>query len=123
MKNFEVEYSTNGVSFTETARKTDGVNLLPFLNGESKDKPHETLYWRFGEQWAIRQGDWKLVAARPDGNKVKLFNLTTDIGEANDLSATQPDKAAELKAAWDAWNAEQKDPLWPLKEGKKKPKQ
>ncbi len=107
----------------ETARKTDGVNLLPFLNGESKDKPHETLYWRFGEQWAIRQGDWKLVAARPDGNKVKLFNLTTDIGEANDLSATQPDKAAELKAAWDAWNAEQKDPLWPLKEGKKKPKQ
>ncbi len=103
--------------------KPDGVNLLPFLNGESKDKPHETLFWRFGEQWAIRQGDWKLVAARPDRNEAKLFNLAADTGEANDLTASQPAKTKELKAAWDAWNKEQKDPLWPKNENRKPKKQ
>ena len=41
--------------------KLDGVNLLPYLDGKNTGAPHETLYWRFGEQMAIRQGDWKLV--------------------------------------------------------------
>src|SRR6185369_9768928 len=44
--------------------KLDGVNLLPFLAGQNAAAPHDALYWRFGEQMAIRSGDWKLV--RPD---------------------------------------------------------
>src|SRR5262249_26108022 len=37
--------------------KLDGVNLGPFLTGESgRSEPHPTLYWRLGEQMAIRQG-------------------------------------------------------------------
>ena len=39
----------------------DGVNLLPFLEGTNKDDPHQALYWRFGPQKAVRQGNWKLV--------------------------------------------------------------
>src|SRR5262249_58579461 len=33
--------------------KLDGVNLLPFLKGETQAqaRPHETLYWRFGTEW------------------------------------------------------------------------
>ncbi len=42
--------------------KLDGVNLLPYLTGEKTEQPHETLYWRYGDQWAVRHGDWKLVA-------------------------------------------------------------
>jgi len=41
--------------------KLDGVNLLPFLSGEKSGAPHEALYWRFGQQIAVRKGDWKLV--------------------------------------------------------------
>jgi len=37
--------------------KLEGVDLLPFLAGTTKTAPHEALYWRFGEQMAIRQGD------------------------------------------------------------------
>src|SRR5262249_40664490 len=43
--------------------KLDGVNLLPHLKGEVTTTPHDVLYWRFGEQWAIRKGDWKLVVS------------------------------------------------------------
>jgi arylsulfatase A-like enzyme len=92
--------------------KLDGVNLMPYLTGQKKGRPHETLYWRFGEQWAIRKGDWKLVASRFDANKPRLINLAEDIGEANDLMAQAPDKAKELEADWMKWNAEQMAPLW-----------
>ncbi len=97
----------------DPAWKLDGVNLLPYLTGETKSRPHEALYWRFGEQWAVRKGHWKLVASRIDGVKEpKLFNLAEDVGEKEDLTAKHPEKVKELTAAWQAWNAEQKEPLW-----------
>ena len=108
---------------TEASWKLDGVNLLPHLTGESKLPPHDALYWRFGVQWAIHKGDWKLVASRPDGLTPRLFNLADDIGEANDLTATHADKVKELQSAWDKWNAEQAKPLWtPAPAGKAKAK-
>jgi arylsulfatase A-like enzyme len=90
--------------------KLDGVNLLPYLEGKSTGVPHETLYWRFGTQMAIRRGDWKLV--QYDNTGRKLYNLAADIGEATDLLAKEPDKAKELEAAWKKWDAEQAKPLW-----------
>ncbi|MDZ4402400.1 sulfatase-like hydrolase/transferase [Prosthecobacter sp.] len=102
--------------------KVDGVNLLPYLSGEITAAPHDALYWRLGEQMAIRIGDFKLV--RYDGNvdandggrhpvtAAKLYNLVTDIGEMKDLSAEMPDKVKELQAKWDAWNHTNVSPLW-----------
>ena len=89
----------------------DGVNLLPYLSGEQAGVPHETLYWRFHQQRAIRQGHWKLVM----GNRSaawELYNLADDIGEQHDMAAQEPGKVGELAAAWEAWNAELMDPLW-----------
>jgi arylsulfatase A-like enzyme len=97
----------------DPAWKLDGVDLMPYLTGKVKDPPHPVLYWRFGEQWAIRKGDFKLVASTVDGvRNVKLYNLKDDVGESKDLSESMPDKVKELKAEWDKWNAEQAKPLW-----------
>jgi arylsulfatase A-like enzyme len=96
----------------DPAWKLDGVDLLPYLTGKKSGRPHETLYWRFGPQWAIRQGDWKLVASQADQNKPRLINLTEDIAEENDLTAKHPEKVKALKAEWDRWSGEQKEPLW-----------
>lgn len=99
--------------------KMDGVNLLPYLSGEKTTPPHDALYWRFGEQMAIRMGDWKLVRYdnHADGTSggvspAKLYNLATDIGEAKDRAEYEPDKLKELQAKWDAWNATLAKPLW-----------
>jgi hypothetical protein len=35
-----------------------------------------------------------------------LFNLASDISEANDLAAREPAKLAELKKLYEAWSAE-----------------
>jgi arylsulfatase A-like enzyme len=104
--------------------KLDGVDLMPFLKGDQKGTPHEVLYWRFGEQWAIRKGDWKLCANSIDGVKnVKLFNLKDDIGESKDLSSEQPEKRKELQAMWDKWSSEQAPPSWQPAAAKKKNKE
>jgi arylsulfatase A-like enzyme len=98
--------------------KLDGTDLLPFVTGAAKGAPHEALYWRFGAQFAVRKGDWKLVKydAAAEGGKgtapVRLYNLADDIGEKTDLSAREPAKVKELQAAWDDWNKGNVAPLW-----------
>ncbi len=106
-----------------TEPKLDGVNLLSYLKGEKTGTPHEALYWRFGNQSAIRVGDYKLVsydrnadtqtgAANQGASEAKLYNLAADIGETKDLAAAMPDKVNDLQARWDTWNATLVKPLW-----------
>lgn len=104
--------------------KLDGVNLLPYLKGEKKEPPHQALYWRFGQQIAIRMGDWKLVKApgagaqagelrsKADTTNAHLYNLAKDISEQNNLADKEPSKVKKLSDAWNKWNAELIDPLW-----------
>jgi arylsulfatase A-like enzyme len=123
------------LDFTATALESaglkvpdlNGVNLLPYLSGENKNAPHDALYWRFGDQMAIRVGDYKLV--RYDANvdlrtgkkepatEAKLYNLASDIGESKDLAANMPEKVKELQTKWDAWNGTLMKPLWGWREG------
>ncbi|MFN0119457.1 MAG: sulfatase [Blastocatellia bacterium] len=108
----------------DPARKLDGVDLTPYLNGKTKGAPHEALYWRFGQQIAIRVGDWKLVKA-PGANATQgefrakattegahLYNLASDIGEQNNLADREPARFKQLAAMWDKWNATLAEPSW-----------
>lgn len=106
--------------------KLDGVNLLPFLGKDDKiSLPHETLFWRFARQMALRKGDWKIVKAqgmpvvdnvsqqaKTTTEGVELYNLAKDIGETKNLAASEPEKVKELCAAWDAMNAGMVDAKW-----------
>jgi len=91
--------------------KLDGVNLLPLLEGKSTAAPHQALFWRFGVQYAVRKGDWKLSKTGLDA-PVRLFNLAKDPGEADDLATKEPGKVAELQALWDEWNKNNEPPRW-----------
>ncbi|MSU27788.1 MAG: sulfatase, partial [Pedosphaera sp.] len=108
--------------------KLDGVNLIPFLKGEKAGAPHDALYWRFGQQMAIRMGDWKLVRAAGAGMEdargggrqsvlkdptgAHLYNLAKDIGETTNLAETEPEKFKQLVAAWTDWNKGNVEPSW-----------
>ena len=106
----------------DPAWKLDGVNLLPYLKGEKSDNPHDALFWRFGQQIAIRKGDWKLVKSAADGTRsgagtattagAQLYNLAADIGEKSDLAAKEPAKLKELTDLWNTWNVTLVDPKW-----------
>lgn len=102
----------------------DGVDLLPFLDGRKSDAPHTALFWRFGQQMAVRSGQWSLVkydAAVEGGAKAKkkaggtigprLYDLSQDLGQTRDLSAQNPDRVRELQTLWDRWNEKNVAPL------------
>ena len=92
----------------------DGVNLLPWLEGKTQGRPHDALYWRFKPQWAVRDGDYKLVA--PRNAAPQLFDLAKDPGERNDLSGDKPEIVKRLREKYDAWNAQLMEPRWPGKQ-------
>lgn len=91
----------------------DGVDLTPYVTGKNANRPHETIYWRYGPQWAVRHGDMKLVVSRGGGTEPELYNLAEDIGESKNLAAAQPAKVKELQALWNKWSAEQAPPSEP----------
>jgi len=94
---------------TGVESRLDGVSLLPLLTGEAKNPPHEALFWRFGEQRAVRAGDWKLASG---GGAPELYDLAADISEKNNLVEKRPDKLKELQETYEKWNASNIPPAW-----------
>ena len=95
----------------DPAWQLDGVNLLPLLEGKVANLEPRNLYFRFGVQYAVRQGDWKLVkasAAMPP----MLVNLANDRGEQTDLTTKHPERAQALQAAYNRWSASMQPPRW-----------
>ncbi|MDD2547046.1 MAG: sulfatase-like hydrolase/transferase [Burkholderiaceae bacterium] len=81
----------------------DGVSLLPVLRAPGQEF-HRPLHFRMNHrgQRALRDGDWKYL--RVDGQDY-LFNLPADERERANLGGRQPERLADMRAAWEAWNA------------------
>ena len=95
----------------ENTPELDGVDLVPYLNGEKEGRPHETMFFRFFHDIAYRKGDWVLtwndqhkVAGEKRSRrelvkeevKAMLFNLNDDVAQRRDLRHEQPEKFQEL---------------------------
>jgi arylsulfatase A-like enzyme len=90
-------------------RTVDGVDLGHLLRG-SAQPPARTLLFHQPHAWgpegpgiepfsAIRVGDWKLIWFHDDGGpgeRIQIFDVARDPGEANDCSSSHPAKRAEL---------------------------
>jgi arylsulfatase A-like enzyme len=88
----------------------DGKSILPALKGET-DKLHDELYWSSAGangKWAIRSGNWKLVAQK---DRIELFDLEKDLSETTDLAAKHPKVVSELTDKYNAWLDEMADPV------------
>jgi arylsulfatase A-like enzyme len=111
-----------GVKVEREAWKLDGVDLMPHLTGKNASPPHQDgLFWRFGDQRAVRVGNWKLVRGRAgpgrgaQAAKVtewQLFDLGKDAGEQTDLAPKEADRIKELETAWKNWDEKNIPPAW-----------
>jgi arylsulfatase A-like enzyme len=90
---------------TAVPSNIDGLSIVPTLLGQTAtQKQHEYLYWAFYERGgaqAARMGRWKAVQ-QPYHSPVRLYDLTKDIGEEQDVAAANPDIVAKLSAAMKA---------------------
>ncbi len=97
----------------------DGIDLLPLLadfddpTGEEApaagSSQQRVLTWEYEGQHAVRQGRWKLVVdpaerlGAPQQLTRLLFDLDTDPGETQDLTATHPDAGQHLERQLTEW--------------------
>ena len=82
----------------------EGVNLIPFVRGEKAGAPAPYLFWRGGPQWSVLAADRMKHLKDKDGAGVELLYLPEDVAEANNLLDEQPERAEEMRAAWEGWN-------------------
>lgn len=112
-----------------TNQPVDGRSIVPLLVGETALK-NRSMFWHYplylaGAQYnkvvpvhstdrpywratpcsIIRKGDWKLMQFFED-DSIKLFNLTEDLGETQDLAEAHPEIAATLLNELKAWQVE-----------------
>lgn len=78
----------------------DGADLLPML-AKGTPLPTRTLHWRFWNQAAAREGDWKLL--KLGNSKTYLFNLAQDKEEKNNLLEKNPEIAQRLEKSLTTW--------------------
>ena len=95
-------YEALGVKYPETLNGNKleplaGGSMLPALQASETEKSQ--LWWEHIGNAAIIRGNWKLV--REYDWDWELYDLSKDRNELNDLSASHPEKVAELKAEWE----------------------
>ncbi|MEM8967968.1 MAG: sulfatase-like hydrolase/transferase [Bacteroidota bacterium] len=78
---------------------TTGVDFSPVIIQQEK-LPERTTFWRYRQQWAARQGDWKLLIR---GDSTYLFNLQQDMAEQQNLATQYPEKVEELLDTLSQW--------------------
>lgn len=114
-----------------TTQPVDGTDISPLMFGKDiSDRSvfwHYPLYlqgkgltidvpggktysWRGFPSTSLRRGKWKLIEFHED-DTIGLYNLSEDPAEKNNLAASMPDKAAELRQELDAWQAKTKAPV------------
>jgi len=88
--------------------QTDGVNLMPYLLGQKKDRPHETMYWRQGGKSAVRAGDWKIVrhGSPKRTGPWELYDLGNDLTESKNLKSANPQKFQALLQVWQEYESQ-----------------
>jgi len=82
----------------------DGRSIVPVIKSEEAVSPHLRRYWQLGggksSQWAVREGNWKLLGNPKNAKKdEKLFlsDLSKDIGETTNLVEQYPEVVQRLQ--------------------------
>lgn len=86
----------------EMIEATDGINLLPMLQGGSTVS--RKLFWQYkaNDQAALRDGEWKYL--RLAGSEY-LFNLDYDEHERANFADREPERFARMKQEHAEWSA------------------
>ncbi|MEJ7691485.1 arylsulfatase [Daejeonella sp.] len=79
----------------------EGISLLPAIKGNRVNGHSELFNEHFGARY-VRSGDWKLVSTKLDSTW-RLYQISKDQTEINNLSEKHPDKVKTLNDLWYKW--------------------
>jgi hypothetical protein len=91
----------------------EGESLAPIITGHSQGNPNRQFIWKSGISWAIRKGDWKLIASPqdpvnpasidPDKDGFFLANLRLDSTERTNYAEQYPKMVQDLTHSYLDW--------------------
>lgn len=98
----------------EVPAQLDGRDLWPYLSANPPNRRlHDSLHWRRGDAWAIRQGEWKLVHTRGGlYSAPELYNLASDPAEINNVAAVNASRVERMTIEFTKWEAQLMRPRW-----------
>lgn len=111
------------LSGSTTNADTTGISFVPTLLGKGPQAQHEYLYWEFYEQGSrqsVRFGDWTAIREPMFDGEVKLFNLSTDLVQSNNVANDNPEVVAQAIGFMD--QAHQPNKNWTPRGSAAKPK-
>ena len=80
--------------------KLDGASLLPMIKSAKHPSHHKVMHWQWHKNWAVREGDWKLIST---GDKLFLGNLADEQPEVQNHLEEHPDVVERLQTLHAEW--------------------
>ncbi len=97
----------------QNAYPLEGYSLVPLLKDETNEGRPARFIWKSGISWAIRDGEWKLIASPqdpvnpdsvdPDKDRYFLANLNLDSTEMTNYAEQYPEMVQKLTANYLEW--------------------
>jgi hypothetical protein len=79
----------------------DGISIASLIF-DKKTLPARTLFWKKGDEIAVRSGTWKFYQPS-DQSQVELYNLDNSMREDQNLSQRYPHLVKDLKYRAELW--------------------
>ena len=70
--------------------------------------PERSLFWRFHNVKAIRQGNWKMIVmgGKTIQTNMELYNLKNNLSETRNLAVQKPELVKTLQENLNKWEEE-----------------
>lgn len=91
----------------------DGMDLSYMIQNPTTNSPRTSAFWKYGNQWVVRKGKWKLIGYPKDtsykgeldleNDALFLSDLSIDVSEMHNFANTYPEIVDELIAVFVAW--------------------
>ncbi len=89
------------------AAKLDGRSLQPIIDSIDAESAHPVIHFQWQNQWAVREGDWKLIGMnprKPDGKtRYSLHSLSDEKPEVKNYAQEKTEVLARLKGLHETW--------------------
>jgi len=86
---FATSASFAGIDIKALKNPLDGVNIIPYVNGEKQGTPHDKLFWRKDDMAAMRTKSHKYI--RVNGVGEVLYSLENNLSESEDIKDSLPE--------------------------------
>jgi arylsulfatase A len=79
----------------------DGESIVSIINSANKPTHHKIMHWNWHDNWAAREGEWKLLGKEEKGHF--LGNLNDSLPEKENYIEEKPEIAKHLEKLHNEW--------------------